>query len=118
MKMLRNTFLLFAMLWLSVSCLAGNRTDREMFEAARQVFTDYMFEYGIDPALFSAPSITSQPNGGRTYTWVVKGTNSSRLGIEVTVTRTKSADPEWALFGSTDAWLPLVGSKVRGRRKS
>lgn len=82
-----------------------------MFEAARQVFSDYLFEYGVDPALFSAPTVTDRTNGDKSYKWITKGARGIPVGVEVIVNKRKSAKPEWVLIGGTDAWLPLVGSK-------
>ena len=82
-----------------------------MFEAARQVFSDYLFEYGIDPALFPTPTVTDRSNGDKSYKWITTGARGIPVGVEVTVKKRKSAKPEWMLIGDTDAWLPLVGSK-------
>ena len=84
-----------------------------MFEAAGQVFSDYLFEYGIDPILFLAPIVTDQSNGDKGYKWITTGARGIPVGIEVIVKKRKNSKIEWVLIGHTGAWLPLVGSKNR-----
>lgn len=90
-----------------------HRTDGEMFKAALKVYEDYLFEYGIDSALFGPPTTKTLQEGGRSYKWIAKGSEVRPVGIEVIVTRNKFTKPEMILIGDEDGWKPLVGSKNR-----
>ena len=99
-----------------VALLAGcethkYRTEEQMLKAAHKVYEDYLFEYGIDSALFASPKIETLQNGNRSYTWIARGSDGIPVGIEVIVTRIKGTKPQMVLIGDADAWFPLVGSK-------
>ncbi len=89
------------------------RTDEEMFKAAHKVYEDYLFEYGIDGALFMSPTTKTFQDGSRSYKWIARGSESRPVGIEVIVTKNKFTKPEMILIGDADGWIPLVGSKKR-----
>ena len=82
-----------------------------LFKGAREVYEDYLSEYGIDRALFSSPTIETHKNGNRSYKWIARGSEGIPVGVEVIVAKIKGTKPEMILIGDTDAWLPLVGSK-------
>jgi hypothetical protein len=88
-----------------------SRSDKEMFDISNEVYQDYLFEYGIDSALFSSPVVRNQPNGSISYKWTAKGAHDVPVGIEVIVSRNKDTKPEMILIGHADDWFPLVGSK-------
>jgi len=90
-----------------------HRTDEEMFKAAHKVYEDYLFEYGIDSALFESPITKTLEGGSRSYKWIARGSENKPVGIEVIVTRSKLTKPEMVLIGDADSWRPLVGSKKR-----
>ncbi len=89
----------------------SDRSDKEMFEIANEMYQDYFFEYGIDSKLFAAPIIESRQNGLKSYKWIAMDFKRVPIGVEVVVPKKKSTKPEMILIGNTDAWLPFVGSK-------
>ncbi|MEW5802482.1 MAG: hypothetical protein AB1847_10325 [bacterium] len=109
---MKRILVIGAVVVLLASCtIQGDRTDAEMFEAANEIYQDYLFEYGIDSALFSSPTIETRQNGIRSYKWIAIGSKGTTVGVEIIVKKMKGTKPEMILIGDTDAWLPFVGSK-------
>lgn len=106
---------------LLTSCtFQGDRTDWEMFQAANKVYQDYLFEYGIDSKLLSAPVVENCPNSKKSYKWLVLGMENVPVGVEVIVSKQKTQKPEMILMGDKE-WLSLIGSKrereIRGHHR-
>lgn len=112
MCVLKNSVLIVGIVgFFLVGCSGRDkRTDSEMVQAATAVYQDYLFEYGIDGKLF-LPATETLSDETKIYKWTAIGSASNLVGVSVTVTRMKNVKPEMTLIGSTDAWLPLVGSK-------
>jgi hypothetical protein len=82
-----------------------------MFDAACEVYNNYLVEYRIDSALFLSPTIKTLPNEDRSYKWIAKSAGSI-AGIEVIVTKTRGTKPEMILIGGMDAWRPLLSGSI------
>lgn len=95
----------------------GDRTDAEIFEVANEVYKDYLFEYGIDNALFSSFNMEARQDGQKRYKWIAIGSKGDMVGVEVIVSKKKNIKPEMILIGDTDAWIPFVGSKTKRGEK-
>jgi hypothetical protein len=109
---------MFIIVALLVGCSSYQyRTDTEMFDAANEIFQDYLFAYGIDSTLFSSPIIKKLSNGEKNYKWVTMAENDIPLGVEVIVTKDKKTKPRMILIGKTSAWFQLVGSKNKKKWK-
>lgn len=89
----------------------GDRTDEEMFQAASDIYENYVFEYRIDKNIFSKPISKTLPSGGSSYAWIIIGTEKDPLGIEVLVPKPKKLEPEMVLIGDVERWYPFVNSK-------
>jgi len=88
-----------------------------MFKAADKVYEDYLFEYGIDGALFKPPATKTIQGGSRSYKWIANGSERKPVGIEVIVQRNKFTKPEMILIGNTDGWIPLLGTRNEDKRR-
>lgn len=113
---MRRIIRICAVLALLTGCtIPGDRTDTEMFEAANEVYQDYLFEYGIDSLLFQYQAIEARQDGTKSYKWIATSAKGGPVGVEVVVSKMKSKKAEMILIGDTDAWLPFVGSKNKPR---
>ena len=113
---LNKLFIIVIIMELLAGCtIQQDRSDAEMLAAANEVYQDYLFEYGIDSALFSSPIVKTRPNGDKSYKWMAKGLGGTPVGVEVIVEKINNKKPEMILIGDTDVWLPLIGSKNKRR---
>lgn len=91
------------------------KDNYEIDAEARQLFSSYLLDHGIDSRLFKGPIHKWKGNAHQLYYWYSITGHKDTLGIEIDVSSDRLIDGKVSIIGEGEDWLSMYGTLYKAK---